>query len=697
MTKMNHRPTVCLTHKQLKTLARRIWTILLSLTIFASASLMPMHVLAATPVTPDVLAASGTPATTTLLIGIQPGTSKADMVSLLGSQGLELVRFWPAFNLVEARLPQDTVQASSVDQVNAVQRAQAALSQAPSVRYATFDGRVYAADLHTVTTAAASTSEPPMAEAAPNDPLFQQQWSLQKIETIQAWNISQGDPRVVVGVIDSGYDVTHKDISPDRIWTNSAEQNGKTGVDDDNNSYVDDIHGWDWVDNDNVPNDEYGHGTHVTGIIAASTNNGLGIAGIGRNLTIAPLRILDASGSGYISNLIDALNYARLEGIRIVNLSLVISFDSPAVNDAIVAARNAGMIIISAAGNTGSTVQWPAAYPQTVAVAATDNGDKRADFSSFGSPVDVAAPGVDVLSTYRNNSYEVLSGTSMATPHVAALAGLIWSLRPDYSTDQVINLIKSTAVDVNAASSPGRDDYLGAGRIDVYHALLAASADLIVTPQDDSPRHAVGGRAVDYTVRVSVPVTRSAFNDNINAGATGTPVVGAVVYYKVISGQNATVTGRAISGANGLASFSFTAPSQSGDYIMRAQVGQVTHDTPLTVTPLPNSLALHVDASTLQAGDNTTLVHVEVRDTQGQLEQGDVPLMLTTDLGAFENGATSLTAVAHAGVYTATFHAGTKIGIAAIACHVDTLAAQQQVQIIPAPLRDLSGRRGCRP
>lgn len=408
-----------------------------------------------------------------LLVGIEPDTPLDSLAATLAAQGLTLRRIYPALHIAEVSLPDiapsaPQAQALGPDAADATQAAQAALMGLPGVRYVMLDYRVQLAQADGPATPAAT------------DPLSGQQWALAKVRARDSWKISRGSPTVPVAIIDTGYDITHPDLPQERLWVNAAEQNGRPGVDDDDNGYVDDIYGWDWVGagdgiGDNEPQDEQGHGTHVFGIVAAAVDNGIGIAGLGPNLRAAPLRVLDATGAGWVSDVIAALDYARAMGFRVSNLSLTVGSDMPAFGDAIRAAYDAGMLVVAATGNTRSTVLWPAAYPEVLAVAATTETDFKAEFSNTGEAVDLAAPGNEILSTYLGGDYRLLSGTSMAAPHAAAGAALLWSLRPDLNVGQIVDLLKSTAVDVNRASLPGPDSELGAGRIDLAAALLKAT------------------------------------------------------------------------------------------------------------------------------------------------------------------------------------------------------------------------------
>ncbi len=290
--------------------------------------------------------------------------------------------------------------------------------------------------------------------AVPNDPSFDRMYGLNNtgqtggtadadIDAPEAWNTTTGSAGVVVAVIDEGVDIGHPDLR-DNIWTNPGEIAGNR-IDDDKNGYVDDVNGYDFANNDasvydpdpiSGGGDE--HGTHVAGTIAAAGNNGTGITGVGWRTRIMPLKFLGANG-GYTSDAVEAINYAVNKGVKISNNSWGGGGDSQALQDAIARAEANGHLFIAAAGNGGSdgigdnndaVPHYPSNYPNSniVAVAATGDRDTRASFSNFGAKsVDLAAPGVNILSTLPGNTYGSYSGTSMATPHVAGVAALVKS------------------------------------------------------------------------------------------------------------------------------------------------------------------------------------------------------------------------------------------------------------------------------
>ena len=515
------------------------------------------------------------------------------------------------------------------------------------VRYVEPDGRVYAAD---------TVIEPPHDEPNPNDPLFYQQWALPKIEAVKAWNITHGDPDVVVAIIDSGYTSGHPDFSIDNL-----------------------VPGWDFVFNDDTPEDNCGHGTHVLGTIAATTGNGLGVSGAGRALSVIPLRILHNTGNnctGDIPDLIDAIDYAMNSGASVINLSLVGS-DSDAVHDAIQAAAAEGLLIAAATGNFASDVLWPAAYPETVAVAATDPSDEHVVYSkwgwgsNYGPEVTIAAPGVGVLSLIPPDTYFLESGTSMATPHVSALLGLLRSLRPDLPPDDLVALMTATAVDANAASHPGRDDYLGAGRIDMYAALLAASTGLTLKAKPAAFDPVATGDPLVLDIQVT---------------ASKLPVEGAVVYLQTLHAADLTtaaVTQRSITNAGGNVSFAFTAPDQPGDYILRVQVGSALVDLPLKVAK-PFDIGITIHKPELMVGGENTPFTVTVRSKEGDLLAEPLAMHLETSLGHI-NGQRSLETVVVGGIFTGTLRSGNIAGTATVSGTIDISTGVAQAVFLPGP------------
>jgi len=280
-----------------------------------------------------------------------------------------------------------------------------------------------------------------------------EQWHLPKVQASQAWQSTRGASDVVVAVVDSGIDYTHQDLK-NNIWTNSAEQ--LNGRDDDNNGYVDDIRGWNYVNNNNNPKttSQSNHGTHVAGIIGAAGN----VLGVAPRVKLMPLRFIGESGSGLTSSAIRAIDYAVQKRVFAINNSWGSSNKSRALQDAITRAERAGILFVVAAGNGSNGVgynistrpYYPAAYTNSniLRVAATRTNDLLTAFSNYGQRlVDVAAPGSSILSTVTGNRYMRMSGTSMATPLVTGLAVLVKAANRGLSAYQVRAIINSS-VDV---------------------------------------------------------------------------------------------------------------------------------------------------------------------------------------------------------------------------------------------------------
>jgi subtilisin family serine protease len=315
-------------------------------------------------------------------------------------------------------------------------------------------------------------------EKTPNDTQYNQLWGMTKINAAGAWNTNTGSQSVVVAVIDTGIDYNHTDLAAN-IWTNPREIAGNTR-DDDGNGFVNDIHGYDFVNNDGDPMDDNSHGTHVAGTIGAVGNNGLGVAGVNWAVSIMPLKFLNANGSGYISDAVRAVNYATMERVRYgVNVRVMSNSwggggFSSAMQSAILSANDAGILFVAAAGNSGTNNDISPTYPanyapaNVISVAASDQNDRLASFSCYGaSTVDLAAPGVSIYSTIPGNRYAAYSGTSMATPMVSGVAALCWAVNPNATVAQVRNALLQGA---DRLSTLGGLVATG-GRLNAYNTL----------------------------------------------------------------------------------------------------------------------------------------------------------------------------------------------------------------------------------
>lgn len=318
----------------------------------------------------------------------------------------------------------------------------------------------------------------------PNDPSFPSQWALQKINAAQAWDVTQGDTTVVIAIVDTGVELNHPDIKAN-IWTNPGEI-PNNGIDDDGNGYVDDVHGWDFIGKDyrnwredNDPSPTAGnnaHGTHVAGIAAASTNNGIGIASIGFMCKILPVKCSAdnddrASGGSYVLKGYEGIVYAARMEAKVINSSWGGSGGSQFEQEIINFATQQGALVVAAAGNDRSNVFFsPAGYANVLGVAATDQSDIKAIFSNFGEFVDVSSPGVGIYSTLFPSTYDSWSGTSMASPLAAGLAGLVKSKFPNMTPVQVGEQIRVTSDNIDASNSLYAGQ-LGHGRINALKAL----------------------------------------------------------------------------------------------------------------------------------------------------------------------------------------------------------------------------------
>lgn len=379
-------------------------------------------------------------------------------------------------------------------------------------------------------------------DRVPNDPSFSQQYALQNtgqsggiadqdIAAPLAWDQSVGTGAKLVAVIDTGIDYNHPDLASN-IWVNPGEIPGNNR-DDDGNGFVDDVHGFDFVNNDGNPMDDNGHGTHVAGTIGAVTNNGVGVAGVNWNVKMMALKFLDRSGSGYLTDAIASLDYAVRMGAKISNNSWGGGGFDSLLNTAIANARANGHIFVAAAGNESNNNDTSPSYPASynldniVSVAAVDNRGNLASFSNFGATsVDIAAPGVNILSTLPNNRYGNLSGTSMATPHVTGAISLVWDAHPTLTYREVINKVLSSGDTLSTLNGK----VAGGRRLDVAAALGTPAQP----PQDTTgPKIA----SVEFlTTGVSLVGARLTFSEAINpstltladlsmTGPTGTALV----------------------------------------------------------------------------------------------------------------------------------------------------------------------------
>ena len=310
---------------------------------------------------------------------------------------------------------------------------------------------------------------------SPNDTQYSSLWGMPIISAPAAWDITTGSSNVVVAVIDTGIDYTHPDLA-DNIATNSGEIAGN-GVDDDSNGFIDDYYGYDFINGDSNPIDDHFHGTHCAGTIGAKGDNARGVAGVAWTVKLLPVKVLDSYGSGTLAAVAAGMNYAVKRGVKIMSMSLGTSSYSSTLENAIIAAKNSGVLVVAAAGNDARdsdvSPHYPSASTQAnvLSIAASNSSDTLAYFSNWGATsVDLAAPGQSILSTYLGGQYAYASGTSMATPHVAGMAAMLLAVNPSLSYTQIKDIL-ITSVDP-IPSFAGK--MVSGGRANLYKAVVKA-------------------------------------------------------------------------------------------------------------------------------------------------------------------------------------------------------------------------------
>ncbi len=383
----------------------------------ALASLAPSRTVAAQ--SPTHLAVEPEQA---ILIQFTPDTPQEQRMVRIAALGGQLVNWIPQINVAEVRLAQPAAQVMS------------AAATAPEIIFIEPDMPVVGVD-------------------ALMDPAFESDttsYAFTRIQALAAWEISTGSPQVVVAVIDSGVKLDHPELAGQLVA------------------------GYDFVHKHDHPEDDSGHGTHVAGLIAAILGNNQGIAGVCPSCRIMPIKVLNANNVGTWGDLAEGIIFAANHGARIINLSLGSFSPSQTLNEAIAYARQYDVVIVAAAGNSGLNQPfYPAALDGVLAVSATSAQDGWWTLSNYGDFVDLAAPGDLVYSTYHDldntyGGYAFMSGTSMATPLVSGLAGLLLSLEPNLNAEDVATLLQDGAEDLGTS---GRDPYYGYGRINAQRSL----------------------------------------------------------------------------------------------------------------------------------------------------------------------------------------------------------------------------------
>ncbi len=360
------------------------------------------------------------------------------------------------------------------------------------------------------------------AFVAATDPFYSYQWNMDAIQMPQAWDASTGQG-VTVAVLDTGV----------------AYENYETFMQADDLAGTQFAAGYDFINGDSHPNDDNGHGTHVAGTIAQTTNNGKGVAGVAYNATIMPVKVLDSLGQGTYSGIIQGINFAVANGAKVINLSLSGHSGSQALQDAVDQARSQGVMVVAAAGNNNSLVEYPARYDSVIAVGAVRFDKTRAPYSNVGSEIDVVAPGGDnnidqnndgfgdgiVQQTFKAGEintfrYLFLEGTSMAAPHVSGLAALLLSVDPTLTVDELESVIESTALDLGPA---GVDNEYGAGLIQAADALVSIGGMPVPPTATSTPLPGDTPTPVPPTETPSSPIATPTATATSGSGELPTP------------------------------------------------------------------------------------------------------------------------------------------------------------------------------
>lgn len=331
----------------------------------------------------------------------------------------------------------------------------------------------------------------------PTDPGYSKQWNMKKINAEKAWDVEEGSESTVVAVIDTGVDYTHQDLK-NQMWVNRAELNGKPGVDDDGNGFVDDIYGYNFAGKKGDPMDDNEHGTHCAGVIGAEHNN-VGVVGVNKHVRIMAVKFLTKEGSGTLEDAVLAIKYAVDNGANVLSNSWGGGDFSQSLYDVIKYAQDHNVLFVAASGNESSgDASYPAGYqlPNVISVAASDSSDNMAYFSNYGVPhVHVAAPGVGVYSSIPGNKYTSMDGTSMACPHVAGAAAMLISHERNLTYADVKDRILWTSDYL----PNWEDKVLTSGRLNLYNMLMNIRPNRPLPPEDNA------WQRVNYTLSTSHP------------------------------------------------------------------------------------------------------------------------------------------------------------------------------------------------
>lgn len=426
----------------------------------------------------------------------------------------------------------------------------------------------------------------------PNDPSFPSQWHHAKIMSASAWEFGTGSSAVPIAIIDSGVDPDHPDLMAKLVS------------------------GYNFVANNTDTHDVLGHGTAVAGSAGALSNNAVGVAGVAWNNPIMPLVVLDSSDYATYSNIARAIIYAVDNGAKVLNISIGGSSYSYTLDDAVNYAWNKGALVFSSAANYNtSTPYYPAACTNAVAVAATDSADNKASFSNYGDWISITAPGVSILTTNNGGGYGAWSGTSFSSPITAGLAALIWSINPQLSNQQILDILERTADDLGAT---GFDSTFGNGRINAYRAMMET---LNFQPVVDTE---------DPSVTLTSPVNNAAVSGSvaITASATDNEAVAKVEFringmlFATDSSAPFAATWNAASAASGYYVIEAKATDSSGNVsaadsvqvVIEEVVVLVDNTPPVTLisSPAPGATLANKAVVIAAAADENGVVEMQV-------------------------------------------------------------------------------------
>ena len=459
-------------------------------------------------------------------------------------------------------------------------------------------------------------------DAMPNDPSFSSEWHLTKISAPSAWDITVGTG-ITIAILDTGVDGTHPDLVA-RL-----------------------VPGWNFYDNNSNTSDVYGHGTSVAGAAAATMNNATGIAGVAGAARIMPVRISDPTGYAMWSTVANGLTWAADHGARVANISYSVAGSSTVINAANYFRSKGGVVAVSA-GNTGA-VDTTAPPPSMLVVAATDSSDARASFSTYGTFVSIAAPGVGIYTTANGGGYRSASGTSFSSPIVAGAAALVLSRRPDYSPAQVESVLKATATDLGTS---GSDTFYGAGRLNAAAAVLqAASSGVGDTTAPTVAISSPTGGTVTGTISTSVTAS-----DNIGVTRVELRVNGATVATDTTAPYQLSWNSASV--PNGTVQLTAAAFDAAGNSKVSAPVSVTVSNasTGDTTAPTVSIASLSVNATSVSgsvtvlvsATDNVGVTRVDLKVNGSTVATGNTsPYQFSWNSATVPDGPATLTAVAY--------------------------------------------------